>query len=88
MLSQRAQDKTAKEQCHLKGAGHMETVIRLDDRTERQSTCGDGGRIEKTSTEQELTEKKMRESALKYGTLWICSVGFQDPSDGKVCACD
>ena len=54
--------------------------------------CGQES-VEKKSTEEEEEEARrakmeIRGAALNSETIWMRSVGFQHPSDGKVCAYD
>lgn len=81
------------KQWHLKELGDTQMVIRPskvryvpDSRYKCRQENGE--KMKKSTTRRSVPNMEIKEAALNSETIWIRSVGFQHPSDGKVCAYD
>lgn len=71
---------------HLKELGHTQTVIRPNEGTSaREQVRVSAGMLGESVKSTARRETEMEE-ALNSETIWMCSVGFQHPSDwGSLC---
>lgn len=74
-----SQHRTQLKQWHLKELVETQLVIWL---------TVDPSVKKKSTTRRSLPNMEIKEAALNSETIWTRSVGFQHPSDGKVCAYD
>lgn len=85
--------QNSNKQWHLKELENMQMVIRPNKLTyapDSRHKCRQESmeKSEKSTTRRSVPKMEIKEAALKSETIWIRSVGFQHPSDGKVCAYD